>query len=132
MKPLLVMHLSLYLMWHPADKRPLKLSVFGNMVGLANMTLFMMLVNYLSALIAVQLLRGDLEGDQPINFGELYNAFLGVYQVFSSENWTDILYDSINAEAKYKQAAVVAIFWAVWEFFANCELFSLITYVIRC
>ena len=44
--------------------KPLLLPVFGNMPGLANMSLFLKLVNYLSALFASQLLHSNLS-EQP-------------------------------------------------------------------
>ena len=39
------------------------------------MTLFLILANYIGALVAVQLLRGDLSEDVNMNFEEIYNAF---------------------------------------------------------
>jgi voltage-dependent calcium channel len=91
------------------------------MYGLANMTLFLFLVNYISALAAVQLLRGDVGKDVATNFGELFNAFLSIYQVFSTENWPTVLYAAIKAEDSLGQTAIVATFIAGWMLFANCE-----------
>jgi hypothetical protein len=100
--------------------RPLLMSVFGNMHGLANMVLFLMLVNYLAALFASQLLRGDLQSSLAMNFGEIFTSFLAVYQVFSSENWTAVLYSAATAEVPLGQAWVVILFFVGWFFFANC------------
>ena len=91
------------------------------MYGLANMTLFLFLVNYISALAAVQLLRGDVAGNVATNFGELFNAFLSIYQVFSTENWPTVLYAAINAESNLGQIVIVTIFIAGWMLFANCK-----------
>lgn len=91
------------------------------MYGLSNMLLFLVMVNYIAALVAVQLLRGDLGEDTPTNFGELFNAFLGIYQVFSSENWTDVLYSTTSAEIRLGQTVIVALFISAWMLFANCE-----------
>lgn len=91
------------------------------MYGLGNMTLFLLMVNYLAALVAVQLLRGDYSADEAINFGEIYNAFLGVYQVFSSEDWQSILYGATSVEGGLGQTVIVAIFFAGWLLFSNCE-----------
>lgn len=60
------------------------------MNGLWNMTLFLMIVNLLGALIAVQLFRGDVPADTHMNFGETYTAFLAMYQVLflpCSQSW---------------------------------------------
>ncbi len=63
---------------------------------------------------AVQLLRGDIITGNTITFSQTYNSFLGMYQVrrlsvslephkrltrmqiFSSENWTTILYSAVS------------------------------------
>jgi hypothetical protein len=91
------------------------------MYGLVNMSLFLILVNFIAALVAIQLLRGDVPGDSNINFGELFNAFLGIYQVFSSENWTNVLYETTQAEIPFGQAVILAIFISSWLLFANCR-----------
>lgn len=92
------------------------------MYGLANMSLFLFLINYITALVAVQLLRGDLQqtDDRFITWGEVFNAFLGTYQIFSSENWTNVLYDAAMAEVPLRQSAIVILFISGWFFFANC------------
>jgi voltage-dependent calcium channel len=100
--------------------RPLLLSVFGNMNGLANMLLFLILVNYLAALFAVQILRGDMPNNQAMNFGQIFTSFLAIYQVFSSENWTTVLYNSAIAEIPLGQSLIVILFLVGWFFFANC------------
>lgn len=97
-----------------------KLAVFGNMYGMTNMILFLLLVNFIAALMAVQLLRGDMDSSQMINFGHVYNAFLGVYQVFTSENWTTLLYDAAIASQPVQQSIVVILFITGWMLFANC------------
>jgi voltage-dependent calcium channel len=85
------------------------------------MTIFLILVNGLSALVSIQFLRPDLPADETITFLNLFNAFLGVYQVFSSENWTNVLFGAIEAEIELGQAVIVATYISAWMFFANCE-----------
>ncbi|KAF7416082.1 calcium channel protein [Pleurotus ostreatus] len=111
--------------------KPLLLAVFGNMYGLGNMTLFLLMVNYLAALVAVQLLRGDYSADEAINFGEIYNAFLGVYQVFSSEDWQSILYGATSVEGGLGQTVIVAIFFAGWLLFSNFIMLQMFIAVIN-
>ncbi|KAJ3901512.1 Ion transport protein-domain-containing protein [Lentinula edodes] len=94
--------------------KPLLLSVFGNMYGLTNMSLFLILVNFLAAFLSSQLLRGDMSSNDVVNFGQLYNAFLAVYQVFSSENWTDVLYNAGQAELQLGQTVLVVLFISLW------------------
>ncbi|KAH8826844.1 Ion transport protein-domain-containing protein [Flagelloscypha sp. PMI_526] len=111
--------------------KPLLLAVFGNVYGLINMTLFLLLVNYLAALVGVQLLRGDIGGDETINFGQLFNAFLGVYQVFSSENWTSVLYGATGAELELGQVVIVAIYVTAWMLFSNFIVLQMFIAVIN-
>jgi hypothetical protein len=89
---------------------------------------------------AVQIFRGDLENDSTISFSQTYNAFLGMYQVssrvvrcdrieirieidvrqiFSSEDWTTILYDTMTAEIPYAQRWLAGVFLCVWFLFSN-------------
>lgn len=96
------------------------------MYGLANMLLFLLLINYIAALISIQLLRGDIPSNTSPNFSDLWSAFLAIYQVFSSENWTAVLYTSTGAELSLGQAPIAAIFITAWLLFANCESFSFI------
>jgi voltage-dependent calcium channel len=107
--------------------RPLLLSVFANLRGLANMVLFLMIFNYLAALFVVQILRGDMPSTNPqntnasaMNFGEIFTSFLAIYQVFTSENWTNVLYSSAVAEVPLGQAVVIVLFFVGFFFFANC------------
>ncbi|KLO12110.1 hypothetical protein SCHPADRAFT_875932 [Schizopora paradoxa] len=111
--------------------RPLLMAVFGNLYGLVNMSLFLILANFLSALVAVQLVRGDLTQDETMNFGEIYNSFIAMYQVLSSENWTDVLYKTAVAEIPLGQSALLAIFITGWFLFANFILVQLFIAVIN-
>ncbi|TFK68921.1 hypothetical protein BDN72DRAFT_646515 [Pluteus cervinus] len=111
--------------------RPLLLAVFGNMYGLANMSLFLLLVNYIAALAAVQLLRGDLPASQAMNFGQLFTSFLAMYQVFSSENWTNILYNTTQAEAPRGQVVITTLFVTCWLLFANFIVLQMFIAVIN-
>ncbi|KAJ4481205.1 Ion transport protein-domain-containing protein [Lentinula aciculospora] len=111
--------------------KPLLLSVFGNMYGLTNMSLFLILVNYLAALVSSQLLRGDMSSNDAVNFSQLYNAFLAVYQVFSSENWTDVLYNAGQAELQLGQTVLVVLFISLWLLFANFIVLQMFIAVIN-
>jgi hypothetical protein len=99
--------------------KPLLLSVFANLRGLANMVLFLMIANYLAVLFVAQILRGDMQSNLAMNFGEVFTSFLAVYQIFSSENWTSVLYSSAVAEIPLGQAIIIILFFVGWFFFAN-------------
>lgn len=104
----------------------LLLRVFGSLGGLFNMILFLLLTVGLASIIASQLFRGDipLESDgeaTEMTFKTIYNSYLAMYQIFSSENWNDILFSVMSAEKKFKQAVLGAIFLCGWFLFANCK-----------
>ncbi|KAG1748101.1 Ion transport protein-domain-containing protein [Suillus lakei] len=111
--------------------KPLMLTVFGNLYGLANMTLFLLLVNLLAALVCVELIRGDMNGSTTLNFGQLWNSFLAVYQIFSSENWTTVLYEAADAEISLGQAVIVTVFLSSWLIFANFIVMQMFIAVIH-
>ncbi|WVQ72778.1 hypothetical protein IAR50_002338 [Cryptococcus sp. DSM 104548] len=111
--------------------KPLMVTVFGNFAGLLNMVIFLFLINLLGALMAVQLFRGDLEAGETITFSQTYNAFLAMYQIFSSENWTDILYNVMGAEVDYKQNVIAAIFFCGWFLFSNFIVLQMFIAVIN-
>ncbi|WWC62542.1 uncharacterized protein I303_105138 [Kwoniella dejecticola CBS 10117] len=105
--------------------KPLLNTFFGSFAGLLNMVVFLFLMIFLSALMALQLFRGDIEGD-PIDFSQTFNAFLGMYQISSSENWTDVLYNVMSSEGQFKQNWIAAIFlcgWMLFSFFILVQLF---------
>ncbi|KAG1893620.1 Ion transport protein-domain-containing protein [Suillus fuscotomentosus] len=111
--------------------KPLMLTVFGNLYGLVNMTLFLLLVNLLAALVCVELIRGDMNDSTGLNFGQLWNSFLAMYQIFSSENWTNVLYSTAIAEISLGQAVIVIIFLCSWLIFANFIVMQMFIAVIH-
>lgn len=86
------------------------------------MSVFLLLANFLAALFAIQLFRGDVDPNKPMNFLHVGNAFLAMYQVLSSENWTDILWSTSDSEGPFHQRWIAILLVAGWLFFANCEL----------
>ncbi|ODO05658.1 hypothetical protein I350_04717 [Cryptococcus amylolentus CBS 6273] len=111
--------------------KPLMVTVFGNFAGMLNMVIFLFLINFLGALMAVQLFRGDLEAGETITFSQTYNSFLAMYQIFSSENWTDIVYNVMGAEVDYKQDVIAAIFLCGWFLFSNFIVLQMFIAVIN-
>ncbi|KAF8122971.1 Ion transport protein-domain-containing protein [Boletus edulis] len=111
--------------------KPLMLTVFGNMYGLVNMTLFLILINFLAALFAIQLLQGNMPGTITMNFGQLFNSFLAMYQILSSENWTTVLYNATDAELSFAQPIIVSTFLCCWLLFANFVVLQMFIAVIN-
>lgn len=112
--------------------------IFGSSGGLLNMIIFLLLMVGLSSLVVVQLLSGDVEADDSddglestISFKNIYNSFLGMYQVFSSENWTDVLWNVLSSTKAYKQDFVSGVILCAWFFFANFILLQMFIAVIN-
>jgi len=106
--------------------------VLGNVTGIANLMLFVFLMTFLMAIFAAQLFRGQIpyaddEGEFiRIPFNTIYNSFLGMYQVLSSENWTDVLYNITAYTTHFHTAWIGAIFiigWFILSYFILINMF---------
>jgi hypothetical protein len=101
--------------------------VFGNVGGLLNLILFVFLLTFLASIFASQLFRGEIpeqdeEGETiQTPFFDIYNSFLAMYQIFSSENWTDVLYTVTGYQKEFGTAWIGASFCVLWFIFANCK-----------
>lgn len=112
--------------------RKLILLVLGNAAGIANLMLFVFLITFLMSIFAVQLFRGEIPEqdssgeDIRINFKNIYNAFLGMYQILSSENWTDVLYHMTAFTTSQRTSWYGSIFligWFILAFFILVNMF---------
>jgi len=107
----------------------------GNVSGLLNLIVFVFLLTFLAAIFAVQLFRGELPqvdfygAEIEVTFFTIYNSFLGMYQILSSENWTQIVYYVTSYGYSFHSAWVGAIFFVMWFTLANCEF--IITYYFQ-
>ncbi|KAL2168472.1 hypothetical protein VTG60DRAFT_7274 [Thermothelomyces hinnuleus] len=106
--------------------------VLGNVTGIGNLMMFVFLITFLMAIFASQLFRGQLpaQGDDGeylrIPFNTIYNSFLGMYQILSSENWTDILYSVTSHTVHMNTAWIGAIFligWFILSYFILINMF---------
>lgn len=106
--------------------------VLGNVAGIGNLMLFVFLITFLMAIFATQLFRGQIPAQDPDNeairipFNTIYNSFLGMYQVLSSEDWTSILYTVTSFTTGLNTAWVGAIFligWFILSYFILINMF---------
>ena len=117
--------------------RELIKKVLGNVSGLLNLIVFVFLITFLTAIFAVQIFRGQFPpydiGSAPIRitFSDIYNGFIGMYQVLSSENWTILLYNSTQYELIWSQAWIGAIFFISWFILANFVVLNMFIAVIQ-
>ncbi|KAF2460795.1 Ion transport protein-domain-containing protein [Lineolata rhizophorae] len=116
--------------------RDLIMVVLGNVSGILNLILFVALLTFLAAIFASQLFRGELPPDDgeealPVTFKTIYNSFLGMYQIFSSEDWTSIMYSITTIEVFYGQAWIGAAFFIMWFILANFIVLNMFIAVIQ-
>ena len=117
--------------------RDLIMVVFSNIVGLLNLIVFVFLLTFLTAILASQMFRGEIpQTDNSSNtiriqFFDVWNSFIGMYQVFSSENWTTLLYNVTQYDVQWDTAWLGAIFFIMWFVFANLIVLNMFIAVIQ-
>jgi hypothetical protein len=100
--------------------------VLSNVYSLLNLILFIFSFTFLVGILGCQLIRGDIPTIDPntgnqfeMSFRTVWNAFLGMYQILSSENWTVILYSATSYQTQYHVAWVSATFLIAWFIAGN-------------
>lgn len=117
--------------------RELVMVVFGNIVGLLNLILFVFLFTFIAAILASQLFRGDFPavdaGGETIGvtFFDIWNSFLGMYQIFSSENWTTLMYNATQFNDIWDTAWLSAMFFILWFVVSNLIVLNMFIAVIQ-
>ena len=117
--------------------RDLIMTVFRNTVGLVNLILFLFFMTFLASIFAAQLFRGQIppqdDAGNTIHFSffNIYNSFLAMYQVLSSENWTTIMYNSTVFTVEYHTAWISASFFILWFILANFIILNMFIAVIQ-
>ncbi|KDR78145.1 hypothetical protein GALMADRAFT_64911 [Galerina marginata CBS 339.88] len=110
---------------------PLLMACFGNMHGLANVTLFFAIVNYIAALGASQFLQTELPFSNRLTSGETLNSFLGNYQVLSRNSWTGIFYDTAIGKIPPGQGVLALSFISARMLFANVIMLPMLVALIN-
>ena len=117
--------------------RELIKKVLGNVSGLLNLIVFVFLITFLTAIFAVQLFRAEFPaediGQSPIHitFSDIYNSFIGMYQVLSSENWTILMYNATQYEFRWSTSWIAAAFFVLWFILANFIVLNMFIAVIQ-
>lgn len=111
--------------------------VLRNVTGLLNLMVFVFLISFLTAIFAVQIFRGEIpvndSNGSPIHitFSDIYNAFVGMYQVLSSENWTILMYNVTQYDVGWNTAWIGAAFFILWFILANFIILNMFIAVIQ-
>jgi voltage-dependent calcium channel len=117
--------------------RDLIMVVFGNIGGVLNLIVFVFLITFLTAILASQLFRGEFPGKDTtgatirITFSDIYNSFIGMYQVLTSENWTKLMFNATEFDVKFGTAWLAAIFFVMWFILANFIILNMFIAVIQ-
>ena len=117
--------------------RELIKKVLGNVSGLMNLIIFVFLVTFLTSIFAVQIFRGEFppqdSNNAPvrITFSDIYNSFIGMYQILSSENWTILMYNSTMYEQQWNVSWIGATFFVLWFILANFIVLNMFIAVIQ-
>ncbi|PVH98785.1 hypothetical protein DM02DRAFT_530514 [Periconia macrospinosa] len=116
--------------------RDLIMVVLGNVSGLLNLILFVFLLTFLASIFASQLFRGELPADDDgetlqVSFFSIWNSFLGMYQILSSENWTDIMYNITSHSVEYSSSWIGASFIILWFIVSNFIVLNMFIAVIQ-
>lgn len=116
--------------------RVLLIRAFGSLNKMLNMVLFLLLMVGLASLIATQLFRGDIPQETQgqwteMTFKHSFNSFLAMYQIFTSENWTNVLFSATSSEMQFQQAVIAGIFLSGWFMFANFIVLQMFIAVIN-
>lgn len=110
--------------------------VLGKPWGLLNLIFFVFCAVYIAAIISCQLIRGDAPEDvygepQEMTFKNIFNSFIAMYQILSSENWTTILYAVSSQEVIYRQSWIGTIYFIVWFVFSQNIIMSMFIAVLQ-
>ena len=117
--------------------RELVMLVFRNWLGLLNLIVFVFLFTFLAAILASQLFRGDIPSEDiggnfiQIQFYDIWNSFIGMYIIFSSENWTSTLYNVTQFNIRWSTAWLGAAFCVLWFIMANLIVMNMFIAVIQ-
>ncbi|KAG8533335.1 uncharacterized protein KY384_002118 [Bacidia gigantensis] len=117
--------------------RDLIRKVLGNVAGLVNLIVFVFLVTFLTAIFAVQIFRGEFPSQDSNNqaihvtFSDIYNSFIGMYQILSSENWTLLMYNATQYQFQWSTSWIGATFIILWFILANFIVLNMFIAVIQ-
>lgn len=110
--------------------------VLGNVSGLLNLILFVFLLTFLASIFASQLFRGELPAEDDgetleVSFFSIWNSFVGMYQILSSENWTGIMYNVTSSTVQHGSSWIGASFCILWFIVANFIVLNMFIAVIQ-
>ncbi|EAZ63770.2 calcium channel protein, partial [Scheffersomyces stipitis CBS 6054] len=114
--------------------RDLWLKIMGNAKALFDLTLFFFILLFLVSIILARYFEGGIPPDSidDVDFPmhTLPNAFISLYIITSTENWTDILYSLQEHATTTSYRAFGAIFLIAWFILSNMIILNIFIAVI--
>ncbi|EGV64159.1 hypothetical protein CANTEDRAFT_104682 [Yamadazyma tenuis ATCC 10573] len=116
--------------------RDLWLKILGSWKQLMDLTVFLFLITFLTGIIYSRFFEGSLteeqiaEGSVHFNLQTLPNAFVSLYVITSTENWTSILYPVQGYQSSLSAKIFAAIFLIGWFFISNFVILNIFISVI--
>ncbi|KAG0222605.1 calcium channel protein, partial [Mortierella sp. GBA43] len=104
--------------------------VVGRWQSMLGLLFFIAMFLVVAAVMAGLLFREIVSQDNSMNFSDFYVSYLGMYQIFSGENWTDILYNVMEVNMPWHQIFVGTVFVIAFYSFANFVLLNMIVAII--
>ncbi|KAF9928693.1 calcium channel protein [Linnemannia zychae] len=104
--------------------------VVGSWIGLLNLVMFIAVFLAVVSVMAGILFRENVDKNEDhMTFADFYVSYLGMYQIFSGENWTTILYSVMQSDVT-SQIVVATIFIIAFYSFANFVLLNMLIAII--
>ncbi|KAK9722726.1 hypothetical protein K7432_002447 [Basidiobolus ranarum] len=104
----------------------------GNVIGMMNLFLFILMCIGVSATVAMQLFGGQIgpDDDLDMNFDNFAASFLALFQIFSGDNWTDLLFGLTGLQRQHNMAVFSSVFILLFFCFSNFILLNMLVAVI--
>lgn len=110
--------------------------VLGNYRVIFNLTAFYFLMTFLVSIMAGEMLRGvvpfasDSGQVYNVSFYDLGNSFIGMYQISTSENWTNVMYTAIQFAPNAFAVICYGLFFVGWFILSNFVVLNMFIAVI--
>ncbi|KAK9762450.1 hypothetical protein K7432_011791 [Basidiobolus ranarum] len=99
---------------------------------MVNLFLFILMCIGVSATVAMQLFGGQIKSsdNMDMSFDNFAASFLALFQIFSGDNWTDILFGLTGLQREYDMAVFSSIFILLFFCFSNFILLNMLVAVM--
>ncbi|KAF9357185.1 calcium channel protein [Mortierella sp. AD094] len=112
--------------------RDLMSAVIGSTTGMLNLLLITFMFLLVCSPAPMMLFGGEMAigDDQPVNFDDLGQSFISLFIILTGENWTNIMYEGLEAHPeKYKQV-YAAVFFVIFYCASHYILLNLFVAIV--